>query len=58
MNERTRDYCRLAASVGINGVVINNVNVKEAATWLITERYLGQLGKMAELLQGTGYGCS
>ena len=54
VNERTRDYCRLAASVGINGVVINNVNVKEAATWLITERYLGQLGKMAELFAGYG----
>lgn len=54
VNRRTRDYCRLAASVGINGVVINNVNVKEAASWLITERYLGQLKRMAGLFAGYG----
>lgn len=54
VNRRTRDYCRLAASVGINGVVINNVNVKEAASWLITERYLGQVKKMAALFAEYG----
>ena len=32
ISDRIRDYARLVASVGINGVVINNVNVKEHAT--------------------------
>lgn len=54
VDRRTKDYCRLAASVGINGVVINNVNVKEAATWLITDRYLYRLKKMAALFAGYG----
>lgn len=54
VNERTVDYARLAASTGINGVVINNVNVKEEATWLITDRYLGKLEKMAEIFRGYG----
>ena len=29
VDDRTKDYCRLVSSVGINGVVINNVNVGE-----------------------------
>lgn len=54
VDERTRDYCRLVASVGINGVVINNVNVKDAATWLITDRYLDRVKQMEELFAGYG----
>ncbi len=38
INDRTRTYARLIASVGINGVVINNVNVKDSATELISHR--------------------
>lgn len=49
IDERTRDYARLLASVGINGTVINNVNVRGAATELITERYLPELSKLAKL---------
>ena len=51
---RTRDYARLLASVGINGTVINNVNVRGAATELITERYLPQLSRLAELFSSYG----
>ena len=40
IDERTVTYASLLASVGINGAVINNVNVKDAATWLITDRYV------------------
>jgi alpha-glucuronidase len=54
LNDRTRDYAKLAASIGINGLVINNVNVRGAATWLITDRYLEKLGKMAGLFAGYG----
>ncbi len=54
VDDRTVTYARLAASVGINAVVINNVNVKDAATWLITERYLGKVRELAELFAGYG----
>lgn len=54
VNERTRDYARLLASVGINGTVINNVNVKDAATWLITDRYFAKLKELSEVLAGYG----
>ncbi|MBR4082682.1 MAG: alpha-glucuronidase [Lachnospiraceae bacterium] len=54
VNERTRDYCRLVASVGINAVVINNVNVVGPATYLITDRYLEKVKEMTDLFSGFG----
>ncbi len=54
VDERTVDYARLAASIGINAVVINNVNVKNAATYLITERYFEKVAQMAEIFAGYG----
>ncbi len=54
INERTRDYARMAASIGINGVVINNVNVKDEATWLITERYFEKVSELARIFEGYG----
>ena len=49
VNERTRDYARFVASVGLNGVVINNVNVKDAATYLITERYFDRVAELSNV---------
>lgn len=54
LDERTETYARLLASVGINGTVINNVNVKDCATYLITERYWDRLRELSELLDGYG----
>ena len=54
VDERIEDYARLVASVGINAVVINNVNVKDNATWLITDRYFKDVAKMAEIFEGYG----
>lgn len=54
VDERTIDYARMVASVGINAVVINNVNVKNCATWLITDRYFDDVAKMAEIFAGYG----
>ena len=54
INSRTIDYARLAASVGINSVVINNVNVRAAASGLITNRYLDRLKEMADIFSGYG----
>ncbi|WP_167957423.1 alpha-glucuronidase [Anaerosporobacter faecicola] len=53
-NERTRMYARLLASVGINATVINNVNVKDAATRLITDTYLKSLSDVAEIFREYG----
>lgn len=54
VNERTRMYARLMASIGINATVINNVNVKDMATYLITEKYRERLIQMAEIFADYG----
>lgn len=54
VNERTRDYARLVSSVGINAVVINNVNVKGDATDLITDRYFEKLAGMSSIFAEYG----
>ena len=52
--KRLRDYARLLASIGINGVVINNVNVKDYETRLITSEYLPDLAKLAAIFRDFG----
>jgi len=54
LDERTETYARLCASVGLNAVVINNVNVKDDATWLITDRYFDRLRALSDLFAGYG----
>ena len=54
VNDRTREYARLCASVGINSSIINNVNVKNAATYLITPRYEKELKEMSEIFAEYG----
>ena len=54
VGDRTRDYARSVASVGINAVVINNVNVKQEATWLITDRYFEELSKLSDIFAAYG----
>ena len=56
IDERTRDYARLIASVGINAVVINNVNVKDAASYMITDRYFDKLSELGEIFAEYGIG--
>lgn len=50
-SERIHQYARLLASVGINGAVINNVNVKDLAPFLLTEPYLVELVGLADILR-------
>lgn len=50
---RVRDYARLLASIGINGVVINNVNVHQEETRLITSR-LHMVETLAKILRDYG----
>lgn len=54
ISDRIRDYARLVASIGINGVVINNVNVKDDATWLITDRYFKKVAELSEIFADYG----
>lgn len=51
--KRLRDYARLLASVGLNAVVINNVNVHFYETLLI-EDYLPDVAKVAEVFRQYG----
>jgi alpha-glucuronidase len=52
--ERIKDYARLLASVGINGTSINNVNVHFEETKLITEEYLPDVARVAEVFRSYG----
>lgn len=49
-----RQYARLLASVGINAVSINNVNVKGKAVFLINKRMLADVKRIADIF--TAYG--
>jgi Alpha-glucuronidase len=52
--DKIRDYSRLIASIGINGVVINNVNVHKYETMFITEKYLTHVTKIADIFREYG----
>lgn len=54
INQRTEDYARFMASIGINAAVINNVNVKGAASYLITDRYFDELARLSEIFESYG----
>ena len=51
---RLRRYARMLASVGINAVCLNNVNVKPPADGLIMEEMLPRLARVADLLRAYG----
>lgn len=51
--QRLKDYARLLASVGINAVVINNVNVRREETELIRDK-LDIVAKVASILRNYG----
>ncbi|WP_123043292.1 alpha-glucuronidase family glycosyl hydrolase [Cohnella candidum] len=52
--DRLEDYARLLASVGINAITINNVNVHPRETELITAGLLPDVAKVADLFRGYG----
>mgnify|MGYP000894236412 FL=1 len=51
---RIRDYARLLASVGVNGVAINNVNVHERETKFVTEPDLTRIAEVAGIFRAYG----
>ena len=54
IDDRTRDYARFMASIGINGIVINNVNVKGAASYLITDRFFDRVKELSDIFEDYG----
>lgn len=53
-NPRIVDYAKLMASIGINGIAINNVNVHRPETFLITDRWLPAMQKIAAIFRKYG----
>jgi len=51
---RVRDYGRLLASIGVNAIALNNVNVARPAVELITDRHLGAVAQVAAALRPFG----
>lgn len=51
---RVREYARLLASVGINGIAVNNVNVHAAETKLITPPVLPDVARVADAFRDYG----
>ncbi len=51
---RVTDYARLLASVGVNAVSPNNVNVTREAARLLTPEHLPHLARVAEVLRRYG----
>ncbi|MDR0861887.1 MAG: alpha-glucuronidase [Oscillospiraceae bacterium] len=49
--ERIEDYARLLASVGINGICLNNVNLRDDSRRLITDEKLPQLAELAAIFR-------
>ncbi len=51
---RIRDYARLLASVGINRIAVNNVNVGEQSARLITREMLPDVARLAGIFRPFG----
>lgn len=51
---RIKDYARLLSSIGINSIAINNVNVHEYETKLITKDYLPKAAELANIFREYG----
>ena len=51
---RIKDYARLLASIGVNGVTINNVNVHQVETRLITDEFLPDVARIADVFRQYG----
>lgn len=54
INDRTYMYARLMASIGINAITINNVNVHAVETRLITDTYLSQVKEISDIFNSYG----
>ncbi|SDC21793.1 alpha-glucuronidase [Pelagirhabdus alkalitolerans] len=51
---RIHDYARLLSSVGINALTINNVNVHQVESHLITDKYLDEVKQTSDIFNQYG----
>ena len=51
---RVRDYARMLASIAVNALAINNVNVGESGAQLLTPRLLRRVADLAAVFRGYG----
>lgn len=54
VTERIKDFARLLCSTGMNAIAVNNVNVRDGAEWLITDRHFKELKTVSEIFAGYG----
>lgn len=52
--DRIHFYAEMLASIGINSLTINNVNVNDKETYLIAEEKLPDVARIAEIFRGYG----
>lgn len=52
--DRIKDYARLLASVGLNAIIINNVNVHLVESRFLTAEFLPQIAKLASIFRVYG----
>lgn len=52
--KRIQDYARMMASVGLNAIAINNVNVHDVETKLITSELLPYVARVADIFRAYG----
>lgn len=52
--DRLKRYARLLASIGLNYIAINNVNVHERETFLISDEYLSQVKQIVDIFSCFG----
>src|SRR5699024_11173641 len=48
-DENNELYARLLASIGINSLTINNVNVNKEESYFITDKYLNEIDHLASI---------
>ncbi len=51
---RIRDYARLLASVGVNRLALNNVNVTEQSARLVSEEMVADVARLADIFRPFG----
>jgi alpha-glucuronidase len=53
-NKRIKFYAKLLSSIGINSIVLNNVNVKGEENYYITNKYLYKIKLLADVFRNYG----
>src|SRR5699024_275756 len=53
-DHRIQQYAKMLASVGINSLTINNVNVHELESYFITDKYIEEIKHLAKILKSYG----